>query len=83
MLEIFPVFLDFLLSHSVRMPGPADRGIADAISFGARDLWRMMRFAEFFPDSEIVTPLVSQLSWTYFTLLIKLPSDESRSFYIH
>ena len=43
----------------------------------------MMRFAEIFPDSEIVTPLVSQLSWTHFTLLIKLPSDESRSFYIH
>ena len=39
----------------------------------------MMRFAEIFPDSEIVTPLVSQLSWTHFTLLIKLPSDESRS----
>ena len=33
--------------------------------------------------SRIVTPLVSQLSWTHFTLLIKLPSDESRSFYIH
>ena len=52
-------------------------------SFGARNLRRMMRFAEIFPDSEIVTPLVSQLSWTHFTLLIKLPSDESRSFYIH
>ena len=51
-------------------------------SFGARNLRRMMQFAEVFPDSEIVTPLVSQLSWTHFTLLIKLPSDESRSFYI-
>lgn len=52
-------------------------------SFGARNLRRMMRFAEIFPDSEIVTPLVSQLSWTHFIILMKLPSDESRSFYIH
>jgi len=34
-------------------------------SFEARNLRRMMQFAEVFPDFEIVSPLVSQLSWTH------------------
>lgn len=36
-------------------------------SFEARNLRRMMQFAEVFPEFEIVSPLVSQLSWTHFT----------------
>jgi hypothetical protein len=32
-------------------------------SFEARNLRRMMQFAEVFADFEIVSPLVSQLSW--------------------
>ena len=39
-------------------------------SFAARNIRRMMQFAETFPDFEIVSPLVSQLSWTHFTLLL-------------
>ncbi|BHH83429.1 PDDEXK nuclease domain-containing protein [Desulforhopalus sp. 52FAK] len=50
-------------------------------SFEARNLRRMMQFAEVFPDFEIVSPLVSQLSWTHFTILITLQSSEARSFY--
>lgn len=50
-------------------------------SFEARNLRRMMQFAELFPDLEIVSPLVSQLSWTHFTVLIGLPSSEARSYY--
>ncbi len=37
-------------------------------SFEARNLRRMMQFAEVFPDFEIVSPLVSQLSWTHLRL---------------
>jgi predicted nuclease of restriction endonuclease-like (RecB) superfamily len=50
-------------------------------SFEARNLRRMMQFAETFPDLEIVSPLVAQLSWTHFTLLLSLPNAESRLFY--
>ncbi|MDA0745592.1 MAG: PDDEXK nuclease domain-containing protein [bacterium] len=50
-------------------------------SFEARNLRRMMQFAEVFPDFEIVSPLVSQLSWTHFTILMTLPSPEARMFY--
>ncbi|NCC49731.1 MAG: DUF1016 domain-containing protein [Spartobacteria bacterium] len=50
-------------------------------SFEARNLRRMMQFAEVFPDFEIVSPLVSQLSWTHFTILMALPSAEGRMFY--
>jgi predicted nuclease of restriction endonuclease-like (RecB) superfamily len=50
-------------------------------SFEARNLRRMMQFAEMFPDLKIVTPLVSQLSWTHFTILIMLPNDAARQFY--
>lgn len=50
-------------------------------SFEARNLRRMMQFAELFPDFQIVTPLVSQLSWTHFTVLLMLPDDAARQFY--
>lgn len=50
-------------------------------SFEARNLRRMMQFAEVFPDLEIVSPLVSQLSWTHFTVLMSLPSSEARTYY--
>ncbi len=50
-------------------------------SFEARNLRRMMQFAEIFPDFEIVSPLVSQLSWTHFTILMTLQSNDARMFY--
>lgn len=37
-------------------------------SFEARYQRRMMQFAEVFPSYEIVSPLVSQLSWTHSTV---------------
>ena len=52
-------------------------------SFEARNLRRMMQFAEVFPDFEIVSPLVSQLSWTHFTILMTLRTHEARLFYAH
>ncbi len=50
-------------------------------SFEARNLRRMMQFAELFPDFGIVSPLATQLSWTHFTILLTIPSDSARMFY--
>ena len=50
-------------------------------SFEARNLRRMMQFAEVFPDLEIVVPLARQLSWSHFLALIPLKSDKARLFY--
>ena len=50
-------------------------------SFAARNLRRMMQFSEIFPDLEILSPLVSQLSWTHFTILLPLQNNEARMFY--
>jgi predicted nuclease of restriction endonuclease-like (RecB) superfamily len=50
-------------------------------SFEVRNLRRMMQFAETFPDLEIVSPLVAQLSWTHFTVLLGLQSPAARLFY--
>jgi predicted nuclease of restriction endonuclease-like (RecB) superfamily len=40
-----------------------------------------MQFAQTYPDFKIVSPLVSQLSWTHFTILISLASSDARAFY--
>lgn len=50
-------------------------------SFEARNLRRMMQFAEVFPDFKIVSPLVSQLSWTHFIILMSLRNNDTRLFY--
>ena len=50
-------------------------------SFEAKNLRRMMQFAEVFSDLEIVVPLARQLSWSHFLLLIPLPSQAARLFY--
>lgn len=49
--------------------------------FTEKNLRRMMRFAEVFPDFEIVAPLVRQLSWSHFLLLLPLKSQEAKLFY--
>lgn len=50
-------------------------------SFGAKNLHRMMQFAELYPDIQIVVSLARQLSWTHFIVLLPLKSDEERQFY--
>ena len=47
-------------------------------SFEARNLRRMMQFAEVFPDSRIVTPLATQLSWSHFMEVLKLKTQDAR-----
>lgn len=49
--------------------------------FGRRNLFHMVRFAEVFPDLEIVQSLIAQLGWTHFLHLIALDDPLKRDFY--
>lgn len=49
--------------------------------FSKRNLHYMVRFAEVFPDAEIVHALRSQLSWTHFRELIAIDDPLQRQFY--
>jgi predicted nuclease of restriction endonuclease-like (RecB) superfamily len=49
--------------------------------FDYTNVARMIRFAERFPDCEIVAPLAQRLSWSHLTLLLPLKSDEAFMFY--
>ncbi len=50
--------------------------------FSLRNLRRMMQFSEAFPDIQIVTSLMSQLSWTHFLQVISIEDDLKRQFYL-
>jgi predicted nuclease of restriction endonuclease-like (RecB) superfamily len=49
--------------------------------FTARNLANMVRFAEVFPDEEILHTLCAKLSWSHFRLIIYLDDDLKRDFY--
>ena len=49
--------------------------------FGRRNLLRMIRFAEVFPDSSIVSALLTQLGWTHFLSIIQIDDNLKRNFY--
>ncbi len=49
--------------------------------YGRRNLFRMIRFAEVFPDAKIVSALLTQLGWTHFTHIIRLDEPLKREFY--
>jgi hypothetical protein len=49
--------------------------------FGSRNLFRMIRFAEVFPDQKIVSTLLTQLSWSHFLHLLPLRDPLQRDFY--
>lgn len=49
--------------------------------FEAKNLRRMIQFAEHFPDVEIVASLMRHLSWTHFLQLLPLKDEQARSFY--
>ena len=42
---------------------------------------RMMKFAELFPDIQIVAPLATQLSWSHFIEILPLGTEEMRLYY--
>ena len=41
-----------------------------------------MQFAQTFPDFQIVSPLVSKLSWTHFLIVMSLKDELQREFYL-
>ncbi|OQY00051.1 MAG: hypothetical protein B6I20_09280 [Bacteroidetes bacterium 4572_117] len=49
--------------------------------FSLRNIRRMRQFANEFPDIEIVTPLVAQLSWSHFISLFSIKNKDARMFY--
>jgi predicted nuclease of restriction endonuclease-like (RecB) superfamily len=49
--------------------------------FSSRNLARMVRFAEIFPDVNIVSTLSAKLSWSHFVEIIPLKGDLQRDFY--
>lgn len=49
--------------------------------FGEKSLRHMIRFAEAFPDAEIVSALRRQLSWSHFKQIIYIAEDLKRNFY--
>ena len=49
--------------------------------FSARNLARMVRFAEAFPDEEIVATLSQQLSWSHFVEILPLKQPLEREYY--
>ena len=51
--------------------------------FEAKNLRRMVQFAERFPASEKVASLMRLLSWTHFLQLMPLKGAEARDFYAH
>ena len=50
--------------------------------FGQRNLFRMVRFYQQFPEREILTTVSAQLSWSHFVELLKLDDPIKRKFYI-
>ncbi len=49
--------------------------------FSVPNLSRMIRFAEAFPDQQIVSTLSKQLSWSHFVLILPLDDQLKRDFY--
>jgi len=49
--------------------------------FTEKGLWRMVQFAEVFPDERIVSALSAQLAWSHFVELIPLEDSLKRDFY--
>lgn len=49
--------------------------------FSYSSLTRMARFAELFPDEQILVSLIQELSWTHFLALLPLKDSLARTFY--
>lgn len=50
--------------------------------FEERTIRRMMKFAQMFPNLQILTPLVTKLSWTHFLMVMPLKDELQREFYL-
>lgn len=51
--------------------------------FEAKNLRRMMQFAQVFSEPEIVATLSRQLSWSHFVNLLPLKTEQARQFYAY
>ncbi len=49
--------------------------------FSEKNLWRMVQFAEVFPNEQIVVTLSRQLGWSHFVAIVPLDDDLKRDFY--
>ncbi len=49
--------------------------------FGRRNLFKMLQFAEYFPEFEIVSALSTQLSWSHFSEILRIQDPLQREFY--
>lgn len=59
----------------------AQLGSEFGAGFSRTNLFHMLRFAETFPDLQIVQPLAGQLGWTHVTQLIYVEDPLAREFY--
>ena len=50
--------------------------------YGKRNIFRMIKFYEYFPDFRIVSTLSKQLSWSHFVVLLQIEDSLKREFYI-
>jgi predicted nuclease of restriction endonuclease-like (RecB) superfamily len=50
--------------------------------FERSNLFRMMRFAELFPEEQIVATVSPQLSWSHFVEILVIKDDLARKFYV-
>ena len=50
--------------------------------FEPRSIWRMMQFAQYFPDSKIVSAVSTQLAWSHVIEILSLNDGLQREFYI-
>jgi predicted nuclease of restriction endonuclease-like (RecB) superfamily len=50
--------------------------------FDRPTVFRMVQFAQIYPDHEIVVSLARQLSWTHLVAILPLPNEEARDFYV-
>ncbi|WP_397383046.1 YhcG family protein [Prosthecobacter sp.] len=66
---------EILQSLSAKLEAEFGRG------FGERNLARMVKFAEAFPDPNILTALRTKLGWTHFRQIIYLDDPLQRDFY--
>jgi hypothetical protein len=49
--------------------------------FESRNLRRMVKFVESFPDAAIVSTLSTQLSWSHMVAIVPLKTPQARQFY--
>src|SRR5205823_5259676 len=50
--------------------------------FGRRNLFRMIQFAEQFPEEEIVSTLLTQLSWSHILQILVVKDELARKSYV-